>query len=279
MHLVGDLLRVCRVCRDRGLRDDLYASIAVERIGFRFEFLGAEFLDYGFRFRPIARIGTVRHQRAFDAGAADRRIFIGGDAVAAHQRRLDALIAQLPHDQAGFGVKAAEVNQIGAGLLDLGNESRIIFLAGVDAFVEHRIHAAGLDRLEGLISKTLTVGGLVVDESDLLALEMREDVGAGDFALLIVAAAGAEDVPQAALGDSRVGRRGCDLDDAVFLINFRCWNRHAGIVVADDELHAVAGKFVGDRDALLGIGNIIAVFDRYLLAEYAARRIDIGDGL
>jgi hypothetical protein len=29
--------------------------------------------------------------------------------------------------------------------------------------------------------------------------------------------------------------------------------------VADDEFDAVAGEFVGDRDALLGIGDVVAV--------------------
>ena len=44
------------------------------------------------------------------------RELVGGDAVAAHQRRFDALVAHLPHDQAAFGVQAAPVDEIGAGL-------------------------------------------------------------------------------------------------------------------------------------------------------------------
>ena len=93
---------------------------------------------------------------------------------------------------------------------------------------------------------------------DLLALEVFHDVVAGDRALLVVAAAGAEDVPHVALGDLRVGGGRRDLQDAVLLIDVGGRHGDAGIEVADDELHAVAGELVGDRDALLRIGRVVA---------------------
>ena len=49
--------------------------------------------------------------------------------------------------------------------------------------------------------------------------------------------------------------------------------------MADHELDAVAGEIVGDRDALLGIGDVVAVVDRDLLAENAAGLVDVGGGL
>ena len=49
--------------------------------------------------------------------------------------------------------------------------------------------------------------------------------------------------------------------------------------MADDEFDAVADEFVGDRNALLGIGNVVARFDLDLLAENAAGGVDVGDGL
>ena len=82
------------------------------------------------------------------------------------------------------------------------------------------------------------------------------------LALLVVAAAGAERVPQAALGDLRVGGRRRDHQHAVVGVDFRGGNGHAGVEVADDELDAVADELVGDRDALLGIGDVVALFDR-----------------
>ena len=46
--------------------------------------------------------------------------------------------------------------------------------------------------------------------------------------------------------------------------------------MADDELHPVGGKIIGDRDALFRIGDIVAELDGQLLAQYAAGSVDIG---
>ena len=46
-----------------------------------------------------------------------------------------------------------------------------------------------------------------------------------------------------------------------------------------DELDAVADEFVGDRHALLGIGDVVALFERNLLAEDAAGLVDVLDRL
>ena len=49
--------------------------------------------------------------------------------------------------------------------------------------------------------------------------------------------------------------------------------------MTDDELDAVAGELVGDRDALLGIGGVVAEVKLDLLAEHAAGGIDVGGRL
>ena len=49
--------------------------------------------------------------------------------------------------------------------------------------------------------------------------------------------------------------------------------------MADDELDAVADEFVGDRHALLRIGNVVAELDLDLLPENPACLIDVFDGL
>ena len=49
--------------------------------------------------------------------------------------------------------------------------------------------------------------------------------------------------------------------------------------MADHEMHAVADELVGDRDALLGIGDVVAEFDHDLLAEDAARLVEVLGGL
>ena len=66
-----------------------------------------------------------------------------------------------------------------------------------------------------------------MDDRDLLAGEMADDVGGGDGALLIVAAADAKDVPHPALGEGRIGRSRRDLQDAVVLVDLGRRDRHA----------------------------------------------------
>src|SRR5205807_10450744 len=145
--------------------------------------------------------------------------------------------------------------------------------------VEHLLDAFGIHCLLGLVGKALAVGGLVVHERDLLALEIGGDVVAGDCALLVVAAAGAKNVPHVALGDARIGGGRGDLQDAVLLVDFGGRHGYAGVEMPDHELHAGGGKIVGDRDALLGVGDVVAVGDRNLLAEDAAGLVHVGDRL
>jgi hypothetical protein len=45
--------------------------------------------------------------------------------------------------------------------------------------------------------------------------------------------------------------------------------------VADDEVDAVADELVGDRDALLGIGNVVALLELDFLAENAASLVEV----
>src|SRR5262249_44859552 len=166
-----------------------------------------------------------------DAWSTDRGEFVGGNAVAAHQWRLHALIAHLPHDEAAFGVETAPIDQVCARLLDLGHQCRKILVAGVDAFIKNFLHSTLVDRFLGFVCKTFAIGGLVVNDGDLLALEMLDDVFAGDLPLLVVAAANAEDVPHLAFGHRGVRRGGSDLENAVLLINFRPGDGDAPILL------------------------------------------------
>ena len=199
---------------------------------------------------PLLRIGAEGHQRALGAGTGDGGELVAGDAVAGHEHGAEPLIAHLPQHEAAGGVHAAPVEHLDAGVLQLGDERGEILLAGADAFVDHLGDAEIVHRLLGLVGEALAVRRLVVDDGDLLVLQIVGDVLAGDAALLIVAAAGAEHVPQLAFGDRRVGGRRRDHQHAVVDVDLRRRHGDAGIEVADDEVDALAEEIVGDRNAL-----------------------------
>ncbi len=112
-------------------------------------------------------------------------------------------------------------------------------------------------------------------DGDLLALEILDNVIGRDRALLVVATAGAEDVPHVAFGDLGIGGRRRDLENAVLLIDLGGRHGDAGIEMADDEFHAVADEFVGDRDAFFGIGAIVADEELDFLSQNAAGGVDV----
>ena len=118
-----------------------------------------------------------------------------------------------------------------------------------------------------------------MDDGDLLARHLRHDEIGRHFALLIVAPAGAEHVPQLALGECGVGGGRRDLQDAVLVVDLGRGDRDAGIIIADHEFDPVADEFVGDGHALLGIGNVVANAHGELLPENAAGGVDVRDGL
>src|SRR5215204_6264734 len=279
VHVLGHLLRVGRLHRLGRLLVDLDRRVAVERVGLGLEVLLAELLDRRLGVRVLARVGREGHQRAFGAGTGDRDELRRHDAVAGHHRGVEALVAHLADDEPGLGVQPAEIDDVDVRLLQLRDEGRVVLLAGVDALVHDLLQALLVHRLLGLVGEALAVGGLVVDDGDLLALEALGEIAAGDLALLVVAAAGAEGVPLSALGQARVRRGGRRLDDAGFLVDLGGRDRDAGVEVADDPLDAFGGELVRDRDALLRIGHVVADRKHELLAHDAAGGVDVLDRL
>src|SRR5262245_29782683 len=247
MHDLGDLFRVERLGLLGSLLDDLNRGVAVKRIGLRLETaLLAEEVDDFLVLRIGARIGRERHQRALGAGPGNGRELVVGDAVTAHQRHFQALIPHLAEDQAAGVMQTAPIDQIRSGGLQLGDKSSEILVVLVDPFIHDLLHALGVHGLPGLVGKSLTIRGLVVDYGHAFALEPGGDDAAGDAALLIVAAAHAEHVPHRALGDLGICGGGRDDEDAVFLVHLRGRYRDAGIEVSDHELYAVASQLVGN---------------------------------
>src|SRR6266436_2828809 len=281
MHHVGDLLGIERLRLLSRLLDDLHGGIAVERVGLRLETaLLAEQLDNFFVLRIVARVGRVGHQRAVGAGPRDRGKLVVGDAVAAHQRRLDALVAHLAHDQAASVVQAAPVDEVRICRLDLGGESGEVLVVLVHALEHDLLETLCVDGLACLLGKALAVGGLVMDDGDALAFEFRRNERAGHDALLVVASAHPENVPHAgAIGDLGIGGGRRNHQHAVLKVDVGSRDGDAGVEVADDEFHAIGGELVCDRHAFLGVGAVIPDAHHELLAQNTAGRIYIFDRL
>src|SRR4051812_39276057 len=101
VHDLGHLLWVERLRLLSGLLEDLHRRVAVERVGLRLEAaLLAEQVDDRLVLRVGAWVGRERHEGAFGARAGNGRELVVRHAVAAHERRLQALVAHLPDDQA-----------------------------------------------------------------------------------------------------------------------------------------------------------------------------------
>ena len=196
-----------------------------------------------------------------------------------HQDRLQSLIAHLPHDQAGFLVIAAVIDDIDVVELELGDERGEILVALIVGLVELLLHARGVERLLHLVGEAFAVGRLVVDDGDVLVLEILRQIAGGKAALLIVAAAGAECVPHAAVGEERIGRGRRDLQHVAVDIGVRGRDRRRRAIMADGNGDAHAGEFFRDRARLLGIAGIVADLEPELSSEHAAGGIDVGDRL
>ena len=128
---------------------------------------------------------------------------------------------------------AAEIGDVDVGGLQLGDERAIVLLAGREGLVHDLLQAGRIHRLLGLVGEAFAVGGLVVQDRDVLALELRRQILAGDAALLVVAAADAEHVGAGALvGQLRIGRGRRDLDDAFVRVDLGGGDRGARAEVA-----------------------------------------------
>ena len=115
-------------------------------------------------------------------------------------------------------------------------------------------------------------------DRDLLVAPMIGQVVAGHDALRIVAANDAKHVGTALLGQQRIGRSWRNLQNPRRLVDLRCGDRGSGAVVPDDEHHTVSHQLLGGGHRLLGIAEVVDRDEPHLLAEHAARRIDVGHG-
>ena len=122
-------------------------------------------------------------------------------ASPAIRMRLEALVAHLSHDQPGFLVITAVIDDIDIVELELGNERGEILVALVEGLVELFFHAGGIERLLHLVGEAFAVRRLVVDDGDVFAVKVFRQIVGGEAALLVIASASAKRVPHAAFGE------------------------------------------------------------------------------
>src|ERR1700676_5556714 len=152
---------------------------------------------------------------------------------------------------------AAHVDQIDVLAFQARNDRGEVLVALVIG-LEHLFGEAGLvERLLGLIGEAFAVGGLVVEDGDVLALIVLRDVLGGDQSLLIVAAADTRHVPQLALGEQRIGRGRRNLQHVAVGIGFRRRDRRRRAIMACDERDLGAADLFRDRARLLGIAGVV----------------------
>ncbi len=170
---------------------------------------------------------------------------------------------------------AADIDQIDLFELQARHDGIKILVALVVGLVQLFGDAGLVERLLGLVGETLAVGGLVVEDGDVLALVVLDDVLGGDQALLIVAAADARHVPELALGVERVGGGRRNLQHVAVGIGFRRRDRRRRAIMAGDERDLRAGDLFSHRTRLLGIAGVVLDIQRQLLAEHTAGGVEI----
>src|SRR5690606_18920558 len=93
---------------------------------------------------------------------------------------------------AHLGMVATVVDEVSIAGLELGDDSGVIAVAGIDAFEHDDIHASFLQLVPYSRGYALTIGLLVVQHRDFLGLDLFNDELGGGGALLVIAADGAE---------------------------------------------------------------------------------------
>src|SRR3546814_2138472 len=87
-------------------------------------------------------VGRQCNQQTFYSRTGNGNQIFVGNTFRAHELGLQALLASLAQQQAQFSVVTAKVDQVGIQRLELGDDSRVIVVAYVDALEKGNISTA-----------------------------------------------------------------------------------------------------------------------------------------
>ncbi|MNQ57975.1 hypothetical protein D3C85_721620 [compost metagenome] len=227
----------------------------------------------------LGEVGRQRQQHAFDGVAGDGVDVGVARAFRTHPLGLHALLGGLAQQQAHFRVVAAVVHEVDALGLELGDDGRVVAVAGVDAFEDRDGHAALFEVVLDRRGDALAVRLLVVQHGDLLRLDLFQDELGGGRALLVVAADGAEDeLVILAVGQRRRRGRRRDHDDAFVVVDVGGGDGGARAHMAHDETDLAVDDTVGGDRPLLGFAAVVDHDGFKLLAVDAAGGVDAFHG-
>ncbi len=236
----------------------------------------------GFAARHLAQRGA-----AFGAGDASNGFtrelaqFRCADAIAAHQRGLDAQLAHLANQRAGLGIHAAVENDVRLRSLDLGQNGGEVggFVVGVLAI--HQFHAVFLGRLGEHVGHALTVGGTIIDHGDGLGFQRVLGIVGQTCAQRAVVGDDAEEGLETLLRNLGIGGRRSDVGDAGVVVNARSGEGAAGVQVADDAIDLFINEFLRHGGGLFRVGLVVLGIDLPLdlfAADDDVLRVQIFDG-
>ena len=171
-----------------------------------------------------------------------------------------------------FGVIAGEEDEVGIGGLQLGEDGGVVALARGQGVVEHHRHARVLEALLRFFGEALGVGGVVVQDGDLLEALGGNDL-AGHAALFVIAGAGAEEKGKALFRQAHAGGPRGDLHDFGFVDDVLGSLGHGGTVRPDDRHHPGGGQLLGGEGGRARITRVVFHNQLDLLAVDAARLV------
>jgi hypothetical protein len=118
------------------------------------------------------------------------------------------LVRRLPQHESGLSVVAAEIDELGAGVLKLGDDRAMVLFARIDPFEQDLGHAGDGQLVLHHLGQAFSISRLVVQNGDLFALVFVGDPGRDELALPVVARVKAHDGRMPFFGQSRIRRRG-----------------------------------------------------------------------